>query len=488
MKKILLGVLAAILVLVSVLLVQTLRFTPEAVAVTPLSPISLDEAAAARRLAGALKFQTLSTQNRDQFNGEPFLGLHQYLEEAFPKVHSTLKKEVVNTYGLLYEWPGRNRSLKPIAFLAHQDVVPVAADTLKEWPQPPFDGVVADGFVWGRGAMDDKCSLTGLLEAVESLLGESFQPERTIYLAFGHDEEVGGEQGAKKIAELLESRGIRCEFVMDEGGGIVSGLLPGLDVPAAVIGVGEKGYLTLELSVTAEGGHSSTPPKHTAIGILSRAVARLEDRPLPAKMAYASRFLSTIGPRMSFGYRIVFANQWLFSPIIARVLAGIPDTNAVIRTTTAATMFNAGVKENVLPTSAKAVVNFRLLPGDSIDSVIQYAKDVIDDSRVKVEALPGASEASPISSTDSASYRTLRESILQVFGHPNMVVTPFLTLGATDARHFARVADNSFRFLGLDISKEDLKRIHGAAERISTENYAQLARLYRQIMLNSGSK
>jgi len=488
MKKILVGLFVAILLLAGVLLVQTFRFAPETVTVKPLPPIALDEAVAAQRLANTLKFQTLSTQNPSNFNGEPFLAMHKYLEEAFPRAHSVLKKEVVNSYSLLYEWPGRDAGLKPLLFLAHQDVVPAAEDTLDDWPHPPFDGIVADGYIWGRGAMDDKCSLAGLLVAVETLAAEGFQPERTVYFAFGHDEEVSGMHGAKKLAELLESRGIQCEFVLDEGGGVVTGLVPGLDVPAAVIGVGEKGYLTLELSVTTEGGHSSTPPKQTAVGILSRAITRLEDRPLPANMTHATRFLGAIGPKMSFGYRLVFANQWLFGPVIERVLAGIPDTNAVVRTTTAATMFNAGVKENVLPTHARAVVNFRLLPGDTIDRVIEYVTRVIDDDRVKVESLPDPSEASPISNTDSESYRMLRETVFQVFQNPNMVVAPFLTLGATDARHYAKVADNTFRFLGLDVTKADLKRIHGAAERISTRNYVQIVQLYRQIMLNSASK
>jgi carboxypeptidase PM20D1 len=485
MKKILLLLIVCLIALASVLLVRTFRFSSKQVQVEPAPALSLEKEAVAGRLAQALRFQTVSYGDANQFRGEEFLAFHRFLEQSFPRVHSALTREVVGDYSLLYTWKGRDDAVGPILLMSHLDVVPVEAGTEGSWQHPPFEGSMRDGYVWGRGALDDKVGVLGILEAVELLLAEGFQPKRTIYLAFGHDEELGGRNGAGKLAALLQSRGVRPDYILDEGSAITDGILPSVSSPVALIGIAEKGLLSVELSVESEGGHSSTPPPHTAIGILSRAVSRLEDDQMPGGLkGVAGQMFQYVGPEMSFGKRMAFANLWLFRPLVERQLAAQPPTNAATRTTTAATIIEGGVKDNVLPSKARAVVNFRILPGDSIESVMAHVTRTINDPQVKVARYgENANEPSAVSDTGSAAYQNLERTIRQTF--QGTIVAPSQVIGATDTRHYSALSNNIYRFVPMIVRSEDLKRIHGTDERISVENYAQCIRFYHQLILNS---
>ena len=474
-----------LVILFAVLMGRTLMFTSKRLPVSPVAGVAVSEQEAAAHLAGAIRYKTISCQDAAQFEGGPFIEFHKYLQDTFPALHAKLERQAVSTFSLLYCWPGSDPALKPIALLAHQDVVPVAADTEKEWTHPAFDGVVADGFVWGRGALDDKGSLMGILEAVDALLREGYQPKRTIYLAFGHDEEVGGSQGAPKLAETLASKKVRLDYVIDEGSSVVQGIIPGVACPVAVIGLSEKGYLSIELTVESEGGHSSTPPAHTAIGILANAITRIENHPFPANMTQAARFFEYVGPEMPFLQKMVFANLWLTAPLVERILGSHPGVNASIRTTAAATIFNAGVKENVLPSKAVAVVNFRILSGETAAQVIQRISGIIHDDRVKIKALNTPSEPSPISDLNAPSYRTLCKTIQETVADPETVIAPFMVLGATDSRHYASVSDSVYRFQPLLYTEEDVKRMHSVNERVSVSAYAKLVKFYAQLIKNS---
>jgi carboxypeptidase PM20D1 len=404
-------------------------------------------------------------------------------------VHATLTREIVNDYSLLYTWKGTDTNLKPILLLAHMDVVPVDSGTENKWTHPPFAGRISDGYIWGRGTMDDKVSVLGILEAVEELLEGGFQPRRTVYLAFGHDEEVGGKQGAAKIATLLKSRGVELEYTLDEGYAITDGILPGIVAPVAMIGIAEKGYLTLTLTVEEakanDGcGHSSMPPPHTTIGILSIAIQKLEANQMPARITKPVRDLfDYTGPKMNIVSRTAAANLWLFGPVVKYLFAQKPSTNALIRTTTAVTMIKGGTKENVLPCKAEAVVNFRLLPGDSANGVIEHVRRTISDPKVEVRQLRRAWEASPVSDTASPRFETLQQTIHQVF--PDVVVAPSLTIGGTDTKYYASLSDASFRFLPLWVKPEDTKRIHGTNERVTVDNYTDIIRFYAQLIRNT---
>ena len=485
MKKILVALLAVLLVLAAVALERTFTFRSRQPQAAPVAVEPLDTAALAQRLAGALRFKTVSYQDSSQFDAREFDGFQRYLRATFPRLHAALKLEKVNGYGLLYEWTGADPNLSPIVLLAHQDVVPVEPGTESRWTEPPFEGRIAAGYVWGRGALDDKGSLVGILEAVERLVAAGAKSRRTVYLAFGYDEEVGGRRGAARIAELLAARGVHPEFVLDEGGALATGLVTGISAPVALIGIAEKGYVTVGLTAQAEGGHSSMPPDETAVGILATAITRLEHQ----QMARAIRgptatMFDYLGPEMSFGPRLVIANRWLLGGVLARKFGATPQGNAMLRTTTAATVLQAGVKENVLPSTARALVNFRVLPGDSVGSVVEHVRQVVHDARISVQPLEETlSNPSAVTRVDAEPFRLLARTIRQVI--PGAVVTPWLVVGATDSRHYARLTPNVLRFVGTAIGKEDLRRVHGTDERVGVQAYADAVRLYLQLLRNA---
>ncbi len=426
---------------------------------------------AAERLAEAIRFQTISWEEEGRLDRETFLAFHVFLERSFPRVHASLRREIVNEYSLLYTWTGTDPSRKPILLTDHFDVVPVAEDTLNEWEQPPFAGAIADGFVWGRGAMDDKSGALALLEAVEGLLAQGFAPQRTIYLAIGHDEELGGVEGAGATAALLRERGVRFEFTLDEGGAVVSGTVPGVESPLALIGIAEKGYVMIEVTAHADGGHSSMPPPTTAIGRLARAIQAIEENPMPARVSGpAALLLDAIGEHMSFPLGTLVENRWLTGPIVRAYLGGNPATNAMIRTTTAVTMVSGGVKPNVLPDRATASVNFRLLPGDTGEDVLAHVRKAVQDDDVALE-LTYAREASPVADPDSASFELLRASLAEVM--PDVIAAPYLSLGGTDTKHYVDLAENSYRFNAMRAGPDDLTRAHGVNERVAVANYAE---------------
>jgi carboxypeptidase PM20D1 len=484
MKRVFLFVAVAALGLPAVLVVNALRIPSRQIAAEPVS-IAVDVPGAAERLAGALRFRTVSFQDSAAFDGTEFERFRGYLQTTFRRTHQALSRETVSTHSLLYRWTGSDTSLAPIVLMAHQDVVPIEPGTEEQWTQPPWSGAIVEGYIWGRGAMDDKGNLLAILEAVEGLLGRGFTPKRTVYLAFGHDEEVGGPRGAVRIAEVLQSRGVKPWFVVDEGGALVENMVPGVTGPVALIGTAEKGYMTLELSVRIEGGHSSMPPPQTAIGILSQAIGKLEARRVPGGIRDATgAMFDYLGPEMRFLPRMVMANRWLLGPLVERMFARSPEGNAMLRTTTAPTIFQAGVKENVLPSSARAIVNFRILPGDDSRFVTEHVARVIDDPRVEIRNLPpGPREPTTASSTDAESFRLLQRTVRQVT--PSALVVPWLVVGGTDARHFTGLTSEVYRVGVLRLGPEDTKRAHGTDERVSLDGYADMVRFFVQLLTNA---
>ncbi|MDR6537749.1 M20 family peptidase [Variovorax soli] len=483
-KRVSWALLLAVAVLAVLIAGNTWRRPSLQLQVAPAPRLEVDEKAAAGRLAGAIPIRTVSGMEGLQSNGEEFKKLHAYLAQQFPKLHASLKKEVVGDNALLYTWTGSDPSAKPIALMAHQDVVPIAPGTEKAWSADPFSGQIKDGFVWGRGTWDDKGNLLAQMEAIEMLLAQGFQPRQTIYLVAGDDEEVSGQRGAKVIAELLKSRGIRLEWVLDEGLLVTEGVLSGLDKPAALIGLAEKGYGTFFLSLDQPPGHSSMPPSRTAIGSMSAALARLEANPMPAAISgVAGEMFATLAPEMSGFNRFALSNLWLFRPLVQAQLEKGPSSNAMLRTTTALTIVRAGNKDNVLPGRAEAAVNFRVLPGDTLASVEAHIRKTIADDAIVIKPYPGNSEPSPISPVESLGYRTIAQSVRQVF--PEAIVAPGLMIAATDSRHFSTVSDAVYRFSPVRARPEDLSRFHGTNERISIANYAEMIRFYHQLLRNT---
>ncbi len=485
MKRALSSIAIGLLLLVAFLCANAMLQPSRQVAVEHRADFGVDAERVARHLAGAIPFATISHQDSGRTDAAAFRALHDYLEATYPLVHDRLSRETVADLSLLYTWEATGGSeSKPILLMAHLDVVPVAPGTEADWLYPPFEGHIEDGYVWGRGAMDDKASVVGILEAVELLLAAGFEPNRTTYLAFGHDEEVGGDAGAAATAALLAERGVRLSYVLDEGLAISDGIFPGLDERLAMIGVAEKGYLSLRLSVAGRGGHSSMPPLETPVGILAAALDRLEKAQMTARIDGPVReLLETVAPEMPMTTRVALSNLWLSGPLVLRGLTGSAASRAMTRTTTAPTMLAASVKENVLPTSATAVVNFRIHPRDSVDAVIQHVGYVVGDDRVEVEPLGTAREPSATSDTDSASYRAIAAAVRESFA--GALVAPGLVVGGTDSRHYSALAENTYRFLPLVLQPEDPARLHGTNERHSVADLGPAVTFYARLLSRS---
>lgn len=476
MKKIILFIFILLLLLISVVAFKTFTAPNLQSKVAYKTAPALDSNSL-KHFQQSVTFQTISYGDASKWDSVPFIYFRNFLEATYPLVHQKLQREIVADYSLLYKWQGKNNSLKPYILMAHQDVVPIEEPTKNQWTCEPFAGTVKDNFIWGRGTVDDKINLISMLESAEKLLKENFQPERTIYFVFGHDEEIGGK-GAVAIAALLKSRNVNADLVLDEGGIITKEKVPGTSKSIALIGTAEKGYMSLEFSVNKKGGHSSMPENETSIDILTKALVKLRAKPFDAKFVTSTQdFLKFIGPEMSFPNNMAFANAWLFKPIIINTYAKTNTGNAMIRTTDVPTIINAGIKDNVVPTLATAIVNFRLLPGDSSTVIIQKVKDIIADNRVQIKHF-GAdiSEGTATSSAYSPSFKML-DSITKS-SYSNIATAPFLMIGATDSRHFTAVSKNIYKFSPM----VDPFGFHGIDERISIESYQHSLWFFEQLM------
>lgn len=475
MKRALAGIGLVIFALGTVLVVRTLRVpAPPPAPAGSGAGLALDTAAAAERLAGAIRFPTVSYASGGPIDTAAFQGLHQYLVASFPLVHSTLTRELVSGLSLLYTWPGVDPSLPPVVLMGHMDVVPVAEANLPEWTRAPFAGAIADGFVWGRGTLDDKTTVLSILEAVEGLIREGYKPPRTVYLTFGHDEEVSGRYGAHAIVELLVSRNVKPALVLDEGGFLARGVIPGLDGRTAIVGIAEKGYVSLTLRAQAQGGHSSTPTGRTAVGALSRAIAALEANQFPSSLDGPSKgTLEAMAPYAPFTKRLILANLWLTGPLVERAMRGSPLGAALLHTTTSPTMLAAGIKDNVLPSEATAVVNFRIRPGETVATVTARVRSVIADSQIIVELLDSVGvDPSPVSDVHSPAYALIAETIRGMMPGEQVPVLPYLVMGGTDAKYWGAHTDRAFRFLAVPLGDGDLARVHGVNERVGVADYA----------------
>ena len=481
MKKILFAALAVLTALVAAVVLRTLALPGAATGPAPLKvDIASPEArAAADRLGQAIRFQTISWGPERAADAAAFEGLHAFLASAYPAAHQAMAREAVGL-SFVYRWAGSDPAQKPIAFLAHMDVVPVEAGTESGWTHPPFDGVVADGRVWGRGAVDDKGSIIALFEAIERLAAAGFRPSRDVYVLLGHDEELSGLEGAQRIAALLKSRGVRLAWTLDEGSAVIGGVVPGARRPVALIATAEKGYATLRFDATAPGGHSSAPGRETAVSRAARAVVAVTDNPYPLDFdADTVAFLHALAPELPFAQSDALANLWLTGPIVSKQLAKSPTVAAAMRTTTAPTMIAGGTKENVLPQTAHAIVNYRIHPRDTVEGVRARAEKLIEDEYVKVSVVTG-NEPSPRSARDGAGFKAMAAATAAIYG--GVPVAPSLVIAATDSRNYVEVADDLYRFTPFILEADDLQRVHGTDERIDIEDLVRAAAWYEDLI------
>lgn len=378
-----------LLILSIVVVVRTILHTPVPMTdVTPVT-INIDEGQAARHLSESITFKTISNQSSVDKDETAFIGFIQWVKDTYPLVNSELELVMLNQT-MLYKWQGSDDRLKPILVTGHYDVVPVIPGTEKRWEHPPYAGNIVDGVVWGRGALDDKSGVVGILEATKFLINKGFKPTRTIYLSFGHDEEIGGRQGAGAVTEHLKARGVQLAWSLDEGSFLFKGMFPGVDNLIAAINVAEKGSVTLDIVANAAGGHSSMPPKNNAVSVLAKAINKLEENPVPGGLqGLSATMFDGISRYFDFPMRMLFANRWLFDEVIDDQLSNITFANAMLRTTTAPTMLSGSIKTNVLPIEAIATVNFRVHPRDTPESVQAYVERIVADEQITVRTRGG---------------------------------------------------------------------------------------------------
>ncbi|MET0295128.1 MAG: M20 family peptidase [Caulobacter sp.] len=474
--------LGVVVVVGAVVAVRTVTFKPPA-AVDPASlnlPAArdVDAARAAEHLAQAIRFQTVSHQNPAENQPAEWDKLHAWLQTTYPAAHAVMTRETVAGHALVYTWRGGDPSLRPAILMAHQDVVPVTAGTEGDWKHPPFGGLIADGAVWGRGAIDDKGSLVALFEAMETLAASGYQPRRTVILVSGHDEEAGGS-GAKAAAALLKARGVQAHFVLDEGMAVIADH-PVTGGPVALIGTAEKGYATLTVTAKAPGGHSSTPPKETGVETLSKAVLAITGDPFPLRfVGPGADMLKALAPLASPIVKVAAANTWLFSPLLVSETAKTPAGAAMLHTTIAPTMLKGSPKENVLPQDATAWINYRIAPGDTSASVMARAKAAVGDLPVALSWINTPVEPSGVAATDSEAWKTIAGVAAAETGAP---VAPSLVVAGTDSRYMTPVSDATYRFQPITLAQKDLAMIHGTNEHIAIADVGKMARFYMRLV------
>ncbi|PRR81054.1 M20/M25/M40 family metallo-hydrolase [Clostridium vincentii] len=475
----------AFLIAFTVVIVKTIIFKSKQLQNIKQSEfVNLDRATVIEHLSKILQYNTVSNQDSSLVQNNEFLDLQAYIKTAFPLMHTILKRDVFSDYTLFYTWEGKNKVLEPILFSGHLDVVPAIEEAETQWKHPPFSGHIDNEYIWGRGTLDNKGPVISIIESIEQLLKEGFKPDRTICFVFTHDEEIGGPNGASEIAKMFELNNLKFNYILDEGGTITNGIFPGISKSVAMIGIAEKGAVNIELTVNQIGGTSAIPPQNTTIGILSEAISKLEKNQCSTMINGATKqMFDYIGREMKFLNKSLFANQWIFSGMLKRRMSKSQTTIALLRTTTATTMFNGGIKVNVLPSEAKAVISFRIIQGHSVKAILRHIEKTISDSRVKVKITGYSVEPSPISSVDSQEFKAIQKSINEVFS--DIIVTPYLWTGATNSKHFVKFTNNIYRFSPLYIDKKNSQSIHGVNEKISIDNLLKCIEFYRTLIINS---
>lgn len=479
LRKVLFAFCGAFLLLLTILLVRA-AFVEDPLEVVEAPDVEISFAGTEGRLSEAIQLPTISLTEQGA-DRQAFLGFQQLLEEHFPVVHDEATRELVNELTLHFEIAGEDPDRPHVVLLAHYDVVP--ATEAADWTYPPFSGTIADGFIWGRGTLDNKQNVMAILEAAEDFLRSGNRPAHTLHLVFGHDEEIGGYEGARKVAETLARRGVEVVAVYDEGLIISEDLVPGVQGPVALVGITERGIANFEIEARAPGGHASMPPQDLAVIRLSKALQNLHENPMKASLeGPTSEMIRYALPEMNFGYRLLFRNRWLFEPVIVSQMAASPSTNAVIRTTAAPTMLEASPRHNILPQSARATLNFRIHPRDSIASVQEYLEELFADQDYITVRLSGEiqTEPSPIASLDGPGFKALQRALEAVY--PEARIAPNMLVAFSDSRHFTDLTHDIYRFQPILLAGADLQRIHGNDERISINSYHRLILYYRALL------
>ncbi len=471
-----LALAALIIAFFAVIFIRALRFRPKADAPAAQSDAAVDEQAAIDHLAQMIRCKTVSYYEDERIDKAEFVKFRTLLKTLYPTVFERCAYEEIAPSGVLFTLKGKSAE-KPAVFMSHYDVVPVNEE---QWSKPAFDGLVENGVLWGRGTLDTKCTLLGVLEAAEQLLKDGFVPEYDMYFAFGGDEEVSG-QSQPNIVETLRSRGVSPAIVVDEGGAVVEGVFPGVAEPCALIGIAEKGIMDAQFLLEGAGGHASAPPPHTGVGRLARAVTRIEAKPFPLVLTKpVAEMFDTLGRRSSFLYRVIFANLWCFLPLLdAMCKKSGGELNAMMRTTCAFTMAEGSKASNVLPPRARMVANLRIISGSSCDAALNRLKGLVDDPGIQTSMIHGMNP-SKVSETTGYGWEKLTAAVGETWQGTR--IAPYLMFAASDSRHYCAISDYVYRFSAMELTKEDRAGIHGNDERISTDKIVKTVQFYLRLM------
>ncbi|MBE6777751.1 MAG: M20/M25/M40 family metallo-hydrolase [Ruminococcaceae bacterium] len=469
-------ILIIVVAFITFLLIRTLNFKPKSNAQVVECNVEFDKDKSVENLRELVRFKTVSYKESELENEKEFKKLIKALPKLYPAVFKKCTLKLSEERGLLFLWEGKKHDA-PSVMMAHYDVVPADENG---WDKPPFSAELVDGIVWGRGTLDTKVTMNGILSAAEALIKSGFVPENDIYFAFSGNEEING-LGAVKIVDYFEQNKIELALVVDEGGAVVEGVFPGVKTPCGLIGIAEKGMLNVEYKAVSQGGHASAPKPNSPIPSLAEACCKIEENPFKMHITKpVKEMFDTLGRHSNFLYRMIFANLWLFSPLLGllgKIQGG--EMNALLRTTVAFTKAQGSDAFNVIPTQAKLVSNLRLNPRDTMDSAIQFLKKTVDDKKIEITAISGMNP-SRISQTNCEAWDKVATAVASTW--EGALVSPYLMVQCSDSRHYGRISDKVYRFSAMALTNEERATIHGNNERISVETIHKSVEFYLRLM------
>lgn len=470
------GLLVAIVLFLAVVILRTLTFKPKKLEEVDKTEEIFDKDKAVSNLQTLVKFKTVSYRDSSLEDDSEFEGLIAKLPELYPNVFEKCEFMRFENRGLLFKWKGKGEGDASV-MMAHYDVVPVDES---KWDKSPFDGIIEDGVLWGRGTLDTKATFNGVLTSADHLIAQGFVPEKDVYFAFSGGEEING-MGAVNIVNYFYDNNIKIGLVVDEGGAVVENVFPGVKAPCGLIGIAEKGMMDVQYRVTTNGGHASAPAPHTPVGVLSAACCNMENKPFKAHLtAPVAEMFDTLGRHSSFVYKMIFSNLWCFGGLLDKICkASGGEVNALMRTTVAFTQMNGSNASNVVPTDATMVSNIRLNPMDTMDSAKAYIEKTVNNDKVEVTVLRGMNP-SRISRTDCDEYKKVERAVASTW--QGALVSPYLMVQCSDSRHYGKISDRVYRFSAMALTSEERKTIHGNNERIKVENISKAVEFYIRLL------